>query len=539
MKENAGEGMNIQQFEKDVSKVILKRGKDYYEMGAINELEQVAANAWRASVIGTNPYFVYVELEDERITVSQCDCPFDGLCKHEVAAYFAIRQASHTKPEMDFTALFNQFTQQELVALLADIVSKDPLLQKRFTLMKKKEAVTTEMLIGQTKATIAKLFNAYLRAQNELTLDELIEHFQEVVEQAAKRFLKEPIVGLELISLCMEQLNGMEDDMPMWVYEQMEAELDEALLEMLDQITDNAQAIMMSNWLLNRFWHNAKANIAHLFLLEAVIQISAISNAKYHIIETIERYAISRNDKELGQQFHFSLLMEVGVEEEIIQFIQQEQPSTKIRNLLIDYCVDEKRYDEALQLCADGIEHPDTPYYARTRWLKQAYHVHKQMDNLAAQRMIAFELALDCDLETIKDLKALYEEEPELWQDVSKDLVLMIEQKSPDSYKYPLVLDLLEEWERLLYYCQKNPQEILAYCENLQPYYRAEVEQLLAQLVLAQSQRASNRSHYRELANILERLFALGYEEKGRELIHYLRTTYPRKTALQEILDLL
>ncbi|HEY4622858.1 MAG TPA: SWIM zinc finger family protein, partial [Solibacillus sp.] len=102
--------------------------------------------------------FVYVELEDERITVSQCDCPFDGLCKHEVAAYFAIRQAFHTKPEVDFTALFNQFTQQELVALLADIVSKDPLLQKRFTLMKKKEAVTTEMLIGQTKATIAKLF---------------------------------------------------------------------------------------------------------------------------------------------------------------------------------------------------------------------------------------------------------------------------------------------------------------------------------------------------------------------------------------------
>lgn len=537
MKENVGELMIIQQFEKSISKVILKRGKDYFQKGAIYELEQVAGNAWRAVILGTDQYFVYVELADERIAVSQCDCPFDGTCKHEVAVYFAIREALNTKSEIDYKILFNQFKKQELVEFLADIVANDPVLQKRFAPTKKKETVNTELLITQTKNVILKLFNSYLRTYNESALDKAFDQIRAVTEQAAKLFSKEPIIALELITLCIEQVASVEDSLPMWISEQMHEDLAISFFDLLDQATTNDEAIRISNWLLQRFEHNAKANITHLFLLDGAIQISAVSNAKYHIIDAIERYAKYKNDEELAQRLHFSLLMEVGVEAEITKFIHQEHIHAKLREMLIDYCVSEKRFEEALQLCADGIEEPGVSHYYRTGWLRQAYNVHKKMNNIAAQRTIAFELALDCNLDDITNLKALYQQESELWQEVAEELVLMIEQRDYDSYQYPLVLEMLGEWERLLYYCQQNPQAILRYCQSLQPHYQSEVGQLLTQLLLEKSNRASNRSHYRELANILERLFVLGYEEMGQELIHYLRTTYPRKTALHDVLN--
>lgn len=528
--------MNIQQFEKQISKVILKRGKDYYENGSIHELEQVAANAWRATILGTDQYFVYVQLADERIAVSQCDCPFDGTCKHEVAVYFAIRKALNKKPATDYKAYFQHYEKQELIDILADLVAQDPVLQKRFAPTKTKEKVNAELVVAQAKAKLTKLIGRYLRTYYDDAFQDVADYIETVLEESQALFAKEPLIALELTTLCFEQLAVMEADAPIWLYEQLEQDISVHFSELLHEVTTNDEAITISNWLLQRFEKNAKANLVYLFLLEGAIEISSISNAKCHIIDTLDRYSNYTNQQELAQELHFSLLMEVGVPEEITAFIHQEHPPVKLRDLLIDYCVREKRYGEALQLCADGID-ADAPHYYRTRWLRQAYQVHKETNNVAAQRTIAFELALDCDVDDIERLKALYQKEPALWQEVSQDLVMMIEQTKSDSYYYTHVLELLEEWARLLQYCQQHPQAILRYCQSLRPHYAQEVEHLLTQLLLEKSQRASNRSHYQELANIIERLLVLDYEQKAQELISYLRTTYPRKTALHDVLN--
>ena len=84
--------MNIYHFENEVSKVILSRGKHYYKENTIKQLKQVAANAWKANVYGTDNYFLYVELDKDYIVESVCTCPFDGTCKHKIAVYFAIRE---------------------------------------------------------------------------------------------------------------------------------------------------------------------------------------------------------------------------------------------------------------------------------------------------------------------------------------------------------------------------------------------------------------------------------------------------------------
>ena len=69
---------------------IFNRGQEYYEEGMVEELMYNSANnTVVASVMGTKEYRVefYIENNDVQCT---CDCPYDGVCKHAIAAFLSI-----------------------------------------------------------------------------------------------------------------------------------------------------------------------------------------------------------------------------------------------------------------------------------------------------------------------------------------------------------------------------------------------------------------------------------------------------------------
>ena len=86
--------MNISDFEKTVSQVILDRGYLYYRDDKI-ECCSRNADEFIFDVSGTENYQVIVQVdEDNNIKNSRCNCPYDitFTCKHEVAAYYKIRE---------------------------------------------------------------------------------------------------------------------------------------------------------------------------------------------------------------------------------------------------------------------------------------------------------------------------------------------------------------------------------------------------------------------------------------------------------------
>lgn len=65
---------------------IFRRGQEYYQEGMVEDvLHNTANNTVVATVKGTREYRIEFYMEEGGI-YSTCDCPFNGICKHTIAA---------------------------------------------------------------------------------------------------------------------------------------------------------------------------------------------------------------------------------------------------------------------------------------------------------------------------------------------------------------------------------------------------------------------------------------------------------------------
>ena len=83
----------LDNFEEQISREIVQRGRTYFQNDAVIYLDESDDNLWTAEVEGSETYQVEVELEGKTVKQYFCDCPYDGVtCKHVVAVLFALRK---------------------------------------------------------------------------------------------------------------------------------------------------------------------------------------------------------------------------------------------------------------------------------------------------------------------------------------------------------------------------------------------------------------------------------------------------------------
>ena len=84
-----------------LGQTIAERGADYYRSGKILSVQQQSDGAWRAQVAGSKRQVYRVQLRfgaDGAIRQALCDCPYDALCKHIAAVWYAV--SSGEPPEL-------------------------------------------------------------------------------------------------------------------------------------------------------------------------------------------------------------------------------------------------------------------------------------------------------------------------------------------------------------------------------------------------------------------------------------------------------
>jgi uncharacterized Zn finger protein len=87
--------MTLQDFENQIDSVILKRGKEYFNNGSVEFLEEIKKGYWTANVSGTDEYTIEIQLGSKDIIKKCfCDCPYDygDICKHILAVLYAISE---------------------------------------------------------------------------------------------------------------------------------------------------------------------------------------------------------------------------------------------------------------------------------------------------------------------------------------------------------------------------------------------------------------------------------------------------------------
>ncbi|MCL4301695.1 MAG: SWIM zinc finger family protein [Anaerolineae bacterium] len=106
------------------------RGRDYYESGAVVDLQQ-RGDTLLAQVEGSSyePYEVTIELENGELVDAECTCPYDwgGFCKHIVAVLFSyMRQPDRVTRRPPVAELLADLGQDELWELLTQLLSEQP-----------------------------------------------------------------------------------------------------------------------------------------------------------------------------------------------------------------------------------------------------------------------------------------------------------------------------------------------------------------------------------------------------------------------------
>ena len=129
--------LTLDNFETQVSRKILERGRNYFKNGLVAELEEFAENAWNADVYGTDDYSLTIVLDYKNtITEYHCDCPYDGdICKHIVAMCYAIREekqiiipSKSSSSKNTFNSLLKKLSLEECVKLISEYAAQN----KRF-----------------------------------------------------------------------------------------------------------------------------------------------------------------------------------------------------------------------------------------------------------------------------------------------------------------------------------------------------------------------------------------------------------------------
>lgn len=129
---------SLDNFERFIPPHIVSRGRDYYQSGAVIDLEPLDDETWAAIVCGSDEYEVTIDLVGKQIMVTDCDCPYDDTCKHIVATLYKLRAYLEAMPAAsdlsqyheerhleDLNSRLNDLSKQELVRLIEDYGRED------------------------------------------------------------------------------------------------------------------------------------------------------------------------------------------------------------------------------------------------------------------------------------------------------------------------------------------------------------------------------------------------------------------------------
>ena len=186
--------MDVNNFETQVDTIILQRGYDYYSQGNIVETYEQGDNEYILKVEGSKDYEVTVQLDKNgEILYSECDCPynFGPICKHEIAAYFELRDilnsGSNNKDMGEKVSklqgikeVLGNLSKKELIEVIVDITKKDSTLSNSIIFRYSKGNNIDEL--GRCKKLMNSIVRKYMGREGFIDYRHSIDFANEMLE---------------------------------------------------------------------------------------------------------------------------------------------------------------------------------------------------------------------------------------------------------------------------------------------------------------------------------------------------------------------
>ncbi|MCV9929695.1 SWIM zinc finger family protein [Flavobacterium sp. LS1R49] len=575
--------MTLQNFEKQIDSKILKRGKEYFNDGNVEFIEETEKNIWEADVFGTDDYHVKIELgAKNEIKEWECDCPYDygDICKHVIAVLYKVLEQktmdvasgeviekTAKKEKFTFDTLLNKIEIKEYQNFIKYYSGINKNFKDEFTIYfsEKDESFDLEQkFTEQIKKTIKTYtYRGFVDYHASNKLGKELNHYLDTVNSyLSKNNFRDASTIIKIIIKEVSAVFEYCDDSNGYISDSLNSAIEQlyqiskapASIEFKNQI-----AVFLKMELQKKIYFNygdTGCDLTNLFG-ELCITISKTDD----FIQFLDAKIESSKKDDYNQKFFIetkiSFLIKLGKKIEIEDLIQQNLEVPEIRALEIDRVIKEKNYEKAKKLLADGIKIAENKHHKGTvmKWEKILLQIAVLEKDINMERYFSRKFAFDSNTFSaeyyVQWKKTFIKEE---WTETIEKVIKAIIEKVKESnknnsfYNHQILLFHLapiyiqENYlDRLLQLVQKQNRldTILIYQSYLIKEYPNELFAVYVPAIEAAGDYANGRAQYKSLATTMKKIIKDFPDKKESilEIAHKLKIKYPRRPAMIEELN--
>jgi hypothetical protein len=568
----------LRNFDKWLGAALVKRGKQYFENGAVTDLDDDAGQ-WTAAVEGSEIYEVSVTLkDDEEIADNFCDCPFEeDVCKHQIAVLFAIREqlpvlknvTKKTKGK-PFDRLLENITAQEYSAFVKQysVKNRDFKLAFEIFFADKDDSTNAGERYKKLIENLIKKFSdhGFLDYRSSASLAREINGLTGDARKmmSAKNYIDAFNLGVVIMKEMMEVASSSDDS---------HGEIGGTLYgvtELLNDIAESTEAAIDIKERLFAYLQKELNNKSYFdygdfgYNLFGIFEsLAFLLNKRQAYLEFIdarlaepkEKYSDYRHNCFKTQKIDF--LQATGDESAVRSLIQESLDIKQVRQGEINKAIARQDFEGAKALITGGIKlaqekkHPGTV----SDWEKELLRIAVLENDIPVVRNYSKHFAFDRDfsVQYYKQWKNTFGVDE--WPKVLEKLIIDTTQRVTKDYGKHNWLSLnslflnslapifIEEglidrlWD--LVKNENDLDKIMAYQNHLISGYSAELLKLYLPALERKGDNASSRSDYAYLAKNMKKIIEdiPAGKEKVIAVARRLKEKYPRRPAMIDELN--
>lgn len=562
--------MYLKNFEDSISEVVLKRGKNYYEEGAVTDLQGMDNGQWFAIVEGNDDYEVDIRLgKNDAILKYVWNCPFEGdICKHVVAVLYRIREEKAEKlPEKRSTGqsnwknLIGTVPENDLRDFLTEYAVKNKDFRNKLLLhfSEYDDTINREKYrkIIQGIFSAAGGRNGYIDYHHVSgTISQVYDLLAKADEYLDKNIYTEAFyiaaaVATECVS-TFEYIDDSDGDCGGAINDSFEI-----ISKILSSDTESALKKEIFDWLLREagnpdYDDYGCSSELYPLLVEAADSPERTGQVLDFFDDQLKKAGLEEGwSKEYRSRNFLKLKMDTllksGQEEKADDIISDNMHIHDFRKIIVEKNLAEHKFDEAIRLIREGIDIAEKDNYAGvvTDWKEMLTVIYKKQNNVKELRIILKDLYYSgrYEINYYRDYKSTFGKEE--WNSELEKIINAHKknEKGGNSLFRALPGHLaavyIEEkmWGELFGLLQRfaNIHELLHYTHYLEKEYAPELIRMYNNAILQEAERASTRNAYHEIASFIKKMSELpGGKEPAGLLINQLMVQFAKRPAMKD-----
>ena len=565
----------LNSFEQNIDETILKRGFQYFKKRLVHEPEELMKGEYEAIVDGTEPYTVNLTIKNDVVTEYVCTCPYDmgPVCKHVVAVLFCLQQDEldlNVKPSRKKTGstkapgkktvaqqvdeLLGKLSHDNLKEYIKELCIKDSNFRQKFLaqyaglIMPDSQSLYNGQIRYILKTALGRQgYIGYSEARYVgRAVHDLVARAEKLVEaENCKTAMFIACAVLEEMTKALEFADDSNGDIGSCIEYAINVLFNICQQPINDTLRNELYSYCLKSWqeMIFKGWD------WHYTMLDIAVELTKSDKEAKQIHALLDEIKPNSTewdwDMQEAQRIRVDLIRNIEGESKASEFLEKNISNSDFRKEIIEKAIKDKDYNKAIILSEEGINIDDSekPGLANDwrNYLLRVYIILNDTENIIR---IARFLFLDSNREKKGYFDILKKQvSPKNWGDFVQGLIKDISKKNKwvDYRSIAQIYIWEERWDKLLEIVQNDCslQTIEAFEKYLASDYAKELTVLYGKAILKEMQRANDRGQYQMICRYLRRMVKMGARETVNSIIKQLQTTYPKRKALIEELQMI